>query len=143
LSTVGINTFFSGSSATDIAVCSDISAAPGRIATSLGADMDDNTNIARMAGLKDQALSSLNTMTPGEFYRRLVTDIGQELSIKQIREDNIEVIIQNLANQQTETSGVNINEEAAQMLVFGQMFQAMAKYLSAVQTSISAIMEII
>ena len=143
LSAVGINTFFSGSSASDIAVCSDISDTPGRIATSLGADMDDNTNIARMAGLKDEELSSLNTMTPGEFYRRLVTDIGQELSIKQIREDNIEFIIQNLANQQAETSGVNINEEAAQMLVFGQMFQAMAKYLNAVQASISAIMEII
>ncbi|MHC4500299.1 MAG: flagellar hook-associated protein FlgK, partial [Planctomycetota bacterium] len=44
LAAVGINTFFSGSSAMDIAVCSDIATTPGRVATALGADMTDNTN---------------------------------------------------------------------------------------------------
>jgi flagellar hook-associated protein 1 FlgK len=143
LGAIGINTFFSGSSAIDMAVCSDISDTPGRIATFLGADMTDNTNVTRMAGLKDEAISSLNNMTPVEFYRRLVTDIGQHLFLTQMREDNIEVIIQNLANQQAEISGVNINDEAAQMLVYEQMFQAMAKYLNTVQSSISSLMEII
>jgi len=143
LGAIGINTFFSGSSAIDMAVCPDISAAPGRIATFLGADMTDNTNVTRMAGLKDEAISGLNNMTPVKFYRRLVTDVGQQLFLTGMREDNIEVIIQNLANQQAEISGVNINDEAAQMLVFEQMFQAMAKYLNTVQSSISSLMEII
>jgi flagellar hook-associated protein FlgK len=52
-------------------------------------------------------------------------------------------MVQNLANQQSEISGVNINDEAAQMLVYEQMFQAMAKYLTTVQSSISSLMEII
>ncbi|HUS71974.1 MAG TPA: flagellar hook-associated protein FlgK [Sedimentisphaerales bacterium] len=142
LSAVGINTFFSGSSASDMAVCSDISATPRRIATSLGADMTDNANALRMAGLKDVALSSLNSMTPGEFYRRLVSNTGQEISIRQIREDNIELIIQNFANQKSEISDVDINEEAAQMLVFEQMYHAMAKYMSVVQSTISNLMDI-
>ncbi len=143
LAAVGINTFFSGSSAADIAVCSDISTMPGRIATALGADMTDNTNALRLAGLRDQAISSLSSMTPGEFYRRLVTNIGQQSSIKQMRQDSIEVMVQNLANQQSEMSGVNINDEAAKLLIFEQMFQAMAKYMNTVQSSVSAIMEII
>lgn len=143
LSAIGINTFLSGSSALNIAVCSDIAAAPGRIATSLGADMTDNRNVFRMADLKDQGFSSLNDMTPGQFYRSLVTDIGQQINLNQIQNDNIEIMVKNLANQQAEISGVNINDEAAQMLVFEQMYQAMAKYLSTVQESISAIMEII
>jgi flagellar hook-associated protein FlgK len=143
LGAIGINTFFSGSSAVKMTVCSDISATPERIATSLGADMTDNTNASLMADLKDQALSSLNTMTPVEFYRRLVTDIGQQLYLKNIHQDNIEMISQNLVNQQTEISGVNINDEAAQMLVFEQMYQAMAKYMNTVQSSISSLMELI
>ena len=143
LAAVGVNTFFSGSSAMDMAVCSDIAAAPGRIATALGAEMTDNTNALRMAGLRDQTLSNLGTMTPGEFYRRLVTDIGQQLSVKQMQEDNAESMVQNLANQQSDISGVNINDEAAKLLVFEQMFQAMAKYLSTVQSSLSTIMEIV
>jgi flagellar hook-associated protein 1 FlgK len=143
LAAVGINTFFSGSGAADIAVCSDISNSPARIATALGPDMTDNTNALRFLGLKDQTLSSLDGLTPIEFYRQLVADIGQDLSVAQMREDNIEVIIQNLASQQSEISGVNINDEAARMLVFEQMFQAMAKYLNTVNSCIATMMDLI
>lgn len=143
LAAVGINTFFSGSSALNIAVCSDIAATPGRVASALGADMTDNANALRMAGLRDQTVTSLNSMTPGEFYRQMVTDIGQQLFVRQARKDNIESMVQNLGNQQSEISGVNINDEAAQMLVFEQMFTGMSKYLSTVQSLLLSLMEII
>jgi len=143
LAAVGINTFFSGGSASDIAVYSDIAATPGRVASALGADMTDNSNALRMEGLRDKALTSLNSMTPGEFYRRLVTEIGQQLFAKQARKDNIESMVQNLADQQNEISGVNINDEAAKMLVFEQMFKGMSKYLSTVQSLLLSLMEII
>jgi len=143
LAAVGINTFFSGSSASDIAVCSDIAATPGRVASALGADMTDNANALRMAGLKDQAVTSLNSMTPGEFYRQMVTDIGQQLFVKQARKDNIESMVQNLSNQQNEISGVDINDEATRILLFEQMFKAMSKYLSTIQSSLSTIMEML
>ncbi|MHC4863777.1 MAG: flagellar hook-associated protein FlgK [Planctomycetota bacterium] len=143
LSAIGINTFFSGNNASDIAVCSEIAAAPGRIATALGPDKTDNANALRLAALEDQTVSTLNSVTPGEFYRLMVTDIGQDLSLRQIREDNVEAILLNLTNQQAEVSGVDINEEAAQMLVFEKAFQAMAKYLNTVRLSMEAIMEII
>ena len=126
-----------------MAVCSDITDNPRRIAASLGAEMTDNTNVIRMADVKDQALAGLDTLTPGEFYRRLATNIGQELSIQQMRHDNIRAVVQNLANQQSETSGVNINDEAAQMLAFEQIFKAMSKYLHAIQTSLSTMMDML
>ena len=143
LAGAGINTFFSGSLATDLAVSSVISGSPGRIATSLGADATDNTNAVRMVGIEDQASSNLDSLTPQEFYRRLVTDIGTLVSTRKMREDNIEIIMQDLTTQQSETSGVDINDEAARMLLFEQMFKAMAKYLSTVQSSLSTVMEII
>ena len=143
LAAVGINTFFYGTDASNIAVCSDISDSQGRIATALGADMTDNTNVLRLAGLADEALDELGSFTPVEFYRQLVTDIGLQLSVKETRQDNIEAIIQNLASQQNEVSGVDINDEAAQMLIYEQMFQAMAKYLDTVQTSLSTLMDLL
>ncbi len=143
LAAAGINAFFSGSNASNIAVCSDISAAPGRIATALGEDMTDNNNALRMAALRNQAVSDLDSLTPGEYYRRLITDIGQQVSVKQMHQKNVEAMVQNLANQQNEISGVNINDEAARMLIFEQMFKAMAKYLSTLQSSLSTIMEIL
>jgi flagellar hook-associated protein 1 FlgK len=143
LAAVGINTLFSGAGASDMAVCSDISGSPRRMATALGADMTDNANILRMASLRDKSVSDLDSLTAGEFYRRLVTDIGEQVSIRQIRQDNAEVLVQSLTNQQAEISGVDINEQAAQMIVFQQMFQAMAKYLNVVQTSIQTIMDMV
>lgn len=143
LAAVGINTFFSGRSASDIAICSDINTTPGRVAAALGADMTDNANALRMVGLKDQAVTSLNSMTPGEFYRQMVTDIAQQLFVKQARKDNITSMVQNLSNQQSEISGVDINDEAARMLVFEQMFKAMSKYLSTIQSLLISIMEIV
>jgi len=143
LAAAGINTFFFGTSASNMAVSSDIAAAPGRIATALGQDMTDNTNALRLAGLKDQTVTDLDSTTPAEFYRRLVTDIGQQLNIKQISQDDSKVIIQDLANQQSDISGVDINDEAARLLVFQQMFQAMAKYLNTVQSSVSTIMQLL
>jgi len=143
LAAAGINAFFSGSNASNIAVCSDISASPGRIATALREDMTDNNNALRMAALRNQAVSDLDSLTPAEYYRRLITDIGQQVSVKQSLQKNVEVMVQNLTNQQNEVSGVNINDEAARMLIFEQMFKAMAKYLSTLQSSLSTIMEII
>jgi len=143
LAAAGINTFFSGSKAIDMAVCAQITSSPSRIATALGAELTDNANAVRLADIKDQAIGSLSGMTPGEFYRRLVADIGQQVAVKQMRQENIATLVGNLTNKQSDISGVNINDEAAQMLIFEQMFQAMAKFLSTVQSSLSTLMEIL
>ncbi len=143
LSAIGINTFFDGSTASDMALCQEIADNPARIATAAGPEMTDNTNAQKLAALSEQSLSSLNNMTIQDYYRRLISDIGQDIATKEMSTNSIEVMLQDLSTQQSNISGVNINDEAAQMLIFQQMFQAMAKYLNTIHTSISALMEII
>jgi flagellar hook-associated protein 1 FlgK len=143
LAAAGINTFFSGNNASNIAVCSNISDEPSLIATSLGQDTTDNNNALRMADLQNQALTDLDDLTPCEYHRRLITDIAQQVSLRQTQQENTEVLLLNLNNQQSEISGVNINDEAARMLIFEQMFKAMSKYLSTIQSSLATVMEII
>jgi len=143
LSAIGINTFFDGSNASDMELCREIVNNPARIATAAGPEMTDNTNIQKLAALSEQSLSSLNNMTIQDYYHRLVSDIGQDIATKEMSKNSIEIMLQDLSMQQSQISGVNINDEAAQMLIFQQMFQAMAKYLNTIHTSISALMEII
>lgn len=143
LAALGINTFFSGKNASDIAVSSAISDTPGRIAGSIGPDMTDNENILNLTQLQDLQIENLDSMSIGDFYRSMVTDIGQEISTRNIRQENIDSVIQNLQSQQSQISGVDINDEAAQMLIFEQMFQAMAKYMSTMQDSLSLMMELL
>ncbi len=143
LSATGLNAFFSGNGASDMALAANIIDSPGRVATSLGAGMNDNTNALRLASISELDISDLDSLTVGEFYRQLVTDIGQQLSIKQMSQNSIESLVQSLTNQQSEISGVDINDEAAQMIVFERMFQAMAKYLGTVEQTLSSLMELV
>ena len=143
LCATGLNTFFTGSNALDISVNSDIIDDSSRIAISLGGDYTDNTNISRMADAQDEALEALGSMRVGDFYRKMVVDIGQQLSVKEMQQENVNVMVQNLLTQQGQTSGVDVNTEAALMLTYEQMFQAMSRYLSAVQESMKILMQVV
>ena len=142
LAATGMNCFFGGSGALDINVRQEVAEDPTRVATSLGADYTDNYNVLRMAGLINEPISDLGNMTIGTFHRKLVTDIGQQMNVRQMQQRNLEVVVQNLNNQRNEISGVDLNEEAAQLLLFEQMFQSMAKYLSTVQSTMDSLMTI-
>ena len=77
LTAAGMNTFFSGNAAVNMAVCSAVSEDPKRVATAIGAAGTDNENIARMAAIKDEALGSLGSLTCGEFYQNLPLILGR------------------------------------------------------------------
>ena len=143
LAAVGMNTFFSGSGASDMAICADIAADSKRIAVSIGPDMTDNANAVKLTEISNKSLAGLTSLTCGEFYRRMVTDIGQKLSTTKTTQDNVEVMVLNLTNRRSDISGVDINDEAAKMLIFEQMFQAMAKYMNTINETVSTLMDIL
>jgi flagellar hook-associated protein 1 len=139
----GMNTFFSGASASEMRVCSDVLNAPDRIATAFGADLTDNTGALQLASVREEALDSLTGMTPGEYYQRTVANLGQKVALRQSQQDNVEAMLQNLDKQRDDLSSVNVNDEAALLLVYQQMFQAAAKYLSTLQATMTALMDMV
>jgi len=140
LAAAGMNAFFSGASASEMRVCSDVLDAPDRIATAFGEDLTDNTGALRLAALRDEAAADLAGMTPGEYYQRTVANLGQEVALRESRQENVEAMLQNLQKQRSDLSSVNINDEAALLLVYQQMFQAAAKYLSTLQATMTTLM---
>jgi flagellar hook-associated protein 1 FlgK len=143
LAAAGMNAFFSGSGASDMRICDEVANSPKRIATALGGDFTDNLAAVRLAAIRDETVESLGAVTPGEYYRRIAADLGQQVSLRQSRQENIEAMVQNLEKHRSDLSSVNINDEAAQLLIFEKMFQAMAKYLNSVQTTMTTLMDIV
>jgi flagellar hook-associated protein 1 FlgK len=143
LSTIGMNTFFTGTSATDMAVSSELTDNPGRVASASGADGTDNNNAMKLASLSDLKINDLNSMTISDYYQQLVTDIGEQASVKKTAQTNSEDLMLSLTNQESDVSGVDINDESAKMLVYEQMFQAAAKYISTVNNSLTSLMDIL
>jgi flagellar hook-associated protein 1 FlgK len=143
LSATGINTFFSGDSAINMEVCSDISNDHSRVAASLTSTANEGGNIARMYELKDASISELGNMTFSDYYRQTVTDVGQDISSGKTYQENLEAIVLNLTNQQSSISGVDINEESANLMVYEQMFQSLAKYMETMDSTITELMNIL
>jgi flagellar hook-associated protein 1 FlgK len=143
LAATGMNAFFSGASASDMRVCDEIANEPGRIGTAFCADLTDNMAALRLAAVRDETVANLQGMTLGEYYHRTLAGLGQQVALKQSRQQNVQAMMQNLEQQRNEIGAVNINDEAAQLLVFEKMFQAMAKYLSSLQTTLTTLMDMV
>ncbi len=143
LAAAGLNTFFSGTGASDMAVCQCIADDPDRIATAIGPDQADNIAGLRLAGLQDEPVTLLEGLTPNEYYQRIVAEVGQEVALKESQKSNVEAMMANLRQQQSEISGVDINDEAALLLVFEKTFQAIAKYLNSLQNAMGTLMEVV
>lgn len=143
LAAVGMNTFFSGSSASNIGVCERIKQTPSLIATASSSIAGDNSNIQKMIDLKSTQLDNLNSMEFGDYYRRMINNVGQEIEVRQVQKDTADVMMKNLVNRKGVVSGVDVNSEAAKMMMYEQMFQAMAKYISTLQKSVDTIMGLV
>jgi len=143
LAAAGINTFFSGDSALTIGVVERLRDTPSRLATTLGTDGIDNLNVLAMSAVGEAPIADLGGNRPGDAVRDLVSTVGQWVAIRRARRDGIESILRELGNQRDDLSGVDINEEAARLLLFEQMFQAMARFLAAVDRSYQHLMEIV
>ena len=143
LSAAGVNTFLFGATSQTMAVRTDILDYPGALATALGSELADNANALRIAALQEAAQSDLNNLSITDFYHSLVTEIGQDILTKTMHHENTEAVLLNLNNRRNEVSGVDINDEAAQMLIYEQMFQAMARYINTVGKTLDTLVSLL
>ncbi|MBN1124160.1 MAG: flagellar hook-associated protein FlgK [Sedimentisphaerales bacterium] len=142
LSAVGINTFFSGVDATSMAVNEDVQLSGTKIAVFRSVEQSVGANALEMAKLGDTTLTDLAGMDPKSYYRDLATDVGNEIAVANVRYDNAHGVWRSLLSQRSDVSGVDMNDEAAQMLVYERMFQAMAKYMNTVTDTLDMLMSI-
>ena len=61
----------------------------------------------------------------------------------QMQHDNTEGILRNLQQHRDDISSVDINEQASLMVVYERMFQAMAKYMNTLHSSMDTVMTLI
>ncbi|HUS92815.1 MAG TPA: flagellar hook-associated protein FlgK [Phycisphaerae bacterium] len=143
LAEAGLATLFTGSNAREMAVRQELLSDPGRLATARGTDQADNVAVRRMAEVAETPLAALDGSTPVDFFRLTVTGIGQAISVREVRQESLENVMQQLANQRDVTSGVDINDEAAKLMVFEKMFQSMAKLLQVQTRAMDTLIELL
>jgi flagellar hook-associated protein 1 FlgK len=136
LAAAGLNTFFDGNSADTIAVQQGLMDNPGNLAVSTSQSMDDVDNLNRMAALINQPLQGLGQVSSSAYLNNMISGVGTQVSTTQAQQTTLNTVVQQLTNQQDSISGVDVNNESAQLLQFQQMYQAVAKYISTEETSV-------
>jgi flagellar hook-associated protein 1 FlgK len=131
LAAIGINTFFTGSKASDIGINSVVAADGSKFAASetgtIGVDVG---NAKKLIALHDDGLASLNGNSITGLYDQLVNQTAQGSAVAESIADGFEVFEQTLEAQSQSVSGVNIDEEAIDMIMLQQTYQASARYIS-------------
>jgi flagellar hook-associated protein 1 FlgK len=143
LAAAGMNTFFAGTNAVDIRVRDEFYDDPQRLAACLGVEMGDNVNVSKMLAMRDEGLAGLNGTTPDRYYNNIVTTLGQRVLLCESRQEALDAVYRELTNQRDTISGVDANEEAANLLVYERMFQSMSKFIMTQSDMLETLMDIL
>lgn len=143
LAALGINTFFSGSNATDIQLNAVVQSDPGKITTAQGHVLGDNRSALAMTELRDQGVATLNGFSLSEFWNRHIQDYAVRTAQAQQKLDADTVVRENLEAQQQSLSGVNADEEAINLLVFQRAYQGSARFLSVVDELLQTLLALL
>jgi flagellar hook-associated protein 1 FlgK len=127
LAAAGLNTFFTGSGAGDIAVNSALTQNPQLLSGAQSNNPGDNSNALAFAGLQNLA-STAGGSTFDDYYRGLVGSIGVQASDAHDQLSTQQALTQQLQNQRDSVSGVNIDEEAVNLIQYQRSFQASARF---------------
>lgn len=102
----------------------------------------DNRNILLMSAMQTQNLMENGTASFQEIYGQFVGDVGSktsELSVTSLAQTNM--VAQTVAAQQA-VSGVNLDEEAANLIRYQKAYQAAAKAMQIASTLFDSILAI-
>ncbi len=83
-----------------------------------------------LSNLRNQSIAALGNKTLGDYYRDIVTQIGQDANYFAGQQSTQEAIIQQIDAQRQSVSGVSIDDEMSNMLRFQRSYQAAAKVLT-------------
>ena len=143
LAAAGINTLFSGSAAANIAVRGEILENPQDLAGDVSADGGDGVNIREMADIARQTFAALGDTSPQGYFGQIVTGLGQTIAVRQARVASMENIMRQLGTQREDISGVDLNDEAAKLIVLERMYQAISKSISTQNQMLQFLFDII
>ncbi len=132
LAALGVNTFFTGSTALDLGVNSVIVGDPRKFAASKNGIGEDTQNAVDLAGFGNRQLSSQSNASILNLYERMVGEASQGAAVAKSVADGHRTFEQSIQGQLAANSGVSIDEETIKLLAYQRTYQASAKYISVI-----------
>ena len=143
LAALGLNTLFVGNGPLTLAVNPLIEANNALLATTTNGDPSDTRNLHRMLDVRNERIFRDGTITMEQFLSELTADVGNEAA--ELQQDVASHDEQHafLQDERDMAVGVDVNEELARMLQYQRSYQAAARYLTAVDSLLHDLFQII
>lgn len=98
---------------------------PSKIAASSDGTAGSNGNALLLAGIQNQPVVSGETAT--DYYANLVNSVGSQVSAANTQQQAETALVQQLQNQLTSESGVSVDQEAANLVLYQNAYSASAQ----------------
>jgi flagellar hook-associated protein 1 len=132
LAAMGVNNFFTGHDARDIAVNQTLKDRPAMLAAAKNGNKGDNQTALAIAGLESAKIQALNGTSLKESYQAMVNGIAVDAATAKTNAEATLVVQQTLESQREALSGVSLDEEAINLMRQQRAFQAASRVISAV-----------
>ncbi len=129
---LGLNGFFEGSTALDIAVREDIAGDPSRISSSATGAGSDTSILVGLLDVKEQAHDELSGSSLGQYYGDIIADLGFQTASTREALIASDAVMQSLETRRASVSGVDVDEELVDLVAFEQAFQAASRFIGVI-----------
>lgn len=141
MAALGMNTFFTGSDASTLAVNSQLHAnvnyiAAGQVNGQQQINKGDNANATAIGKLADTNVTistvwkTTTNQTISQYYASLVTTVGADTRLAKTNSEYHKTLTSDLDTQVSSASGVNLDEEMANLIKFQHSYTAAAKLIT-------------
>jgi flagellar hook-associated protein 1 len=112
-------------------------------AAGTGAGVGDNANAKKLAGIADESLFSSLSETIGEHYAKLIYQVGSDEKTAEEAKTTQNNLLEQLKNQRDTTFGVNMDEEAVNLVKYQKAYQASSRYANVLNALSDEVLQIL
>lgn len=141
LATLGVNTYFEGTDASDIAVREDVTVMLGRLAPDGSFSANENANL--LGKLGEQAVEALGGQSISKFWSIQTQDVAVLASSARTKADSAFLVRQSLEGQRASISGVSIDEESINLLTYQRQYQGAAQIITTAQQMFDTLLTLV
>jgi flagellar hook-associated protein 1 FlgK len=134
LAALGINTFFTGNDASDMAVNSTVTSNSQLLAAAQNGDAGDNQTAVAISQLGTQSVAALNGQSLNDNYQSMINGVSTQLATATSDAQAAQSIQQTLEAQRQSVSGVSMDDEAIKLMKQQQAYQGAAQLINVVNT---------
>jgi flagellar hook-associated protein 1 FlgK len=145
LAVLGINSYFSGTDATNIAVDDTLANDPLNLMTGRyeGDTFFENGTSLAIAEMQDTGLESFGGQTAGEFWRTSVQQISVRTGSARVLAESTALVADSMQSQRLAMSGVDSDEEAINLLQFQKAYTGAARIIQTTNEMLDTLINLI